>query len=100
MPVDHLRERFAEDVLHDDPFFTMNVVAQVVEMDEVGVFEVEAMGNAPEFGIRMSAKQLEGHFFASIADGEINLSKSALPHTPFKCEAVERTLAGPIGEFQ
>ena len=99
MAVDDLRERFAEDVFHDDPALAARVASEVVEVDEVGVFEVEAVADAVKFGVGVAAKELERDFLAAIRDGEVDLTESALTDAPFKGEAVEWALPGAIGEL-
>ena len=46
VPLDDLGERFAEDVLHDDPGVAVLVLADVVHVDEVGVLQVQAVEDA------------------------------------------------------
>ena len=99
MPVDDLRERFAEDVLHDDPLVAARVGAEVVEVDEVGVLEVEAVGDAAQFDVGVAAEELERDFLAAVADGEVDLAEPALADAALDRVAVERSLPGAVGEL-
>ena len=51
------------------------VGAEVVEVDEVGVLEVEALGDAAQFGVGVAAEELERDFLAAVADGEVDLAE-------------------------
>ncbi len=72
--------------------------AQIVEVDEVGVLEVEAVGDAAELDVRVAAEQLERDFLAGVADGEVDLAEPALADAAFDGEARQRPLAGAVGE--
>ena len=97
--VDDLGERLAEDVLHHDPLVAARVGAEVVEVDEVGVLEVEAVADAAQFGVGVAAEELEGDFLAAVGDGEVDLAEPALADAPLEGVAVERSLAGAVGEL-
>ena len=97
--VDDLGERLAEDVLHDDPVLAAGVGAEVVEVDEIGVLEVEAVADAAQLGVGVAAEELERDFLAAVADGEVDLAEPALADAPLEGVAVERPLAGAVGEL-
>ena len=97
--VDDVTERFAEDVLHDDPLIAAAVGAEVVEVNEVRVLEVDAVSDSAKFGVGVSAQEFERDFLAAIADGEIHLAERALADAPLEGVAVEWPLTGPIGEL-
>src|SRR5262249_44766578 len=73
---------------------------EVVKVDEVGVFEVQAVADAAELGVGAAAdEELERNFFAAVGDGEVHLAKPALAEAPLDGEAVERALAPSVGEL-
>jgi hypothetical protein len=69
-------------------------------VDEVRMLEVEAVRDASEFGIGVAAEELEGDLLAAVRDREVDLPESALADTTLEGEAVERSLAGAVGELQ
>ena len=100
MAVDDLGKRLAEDVLHDHPLLAARVGAEVVEVDEIGVFEIEAVADAAELGVGVPAEKLERNFLTAVRDGEVNFAEPALAHAPLEGEAIERPLPGPVSELQ
>ena len=100
MAVDDLGERLAEDVLHDHPVIAARIAAEVVEVDEVGVLEVEAVGDAAELGVGVAAEKLEGDLLAPIGDREVDLAEAALADAALEGVAVKRPLPGAVGELQ
>ena len=69
-------------------------------MDEVGVLEVEAMGDAAELDVGVAAEELERDFLAAIGDGEVDLAEPALADAALDGVPIQRSLAGAVGEFQ
>ena len=96
--VDGVFERFAGDVLHDHPAVVVLVGADVVERDQVGVLQVEALGDAAELDLEVAADELEGHFLAGVADGEIHLAEAAAAHAALDRVAFQRARAAGVGE--
>jgi hypothetical protein len=97
--VDYLRQRLAEDIFHYDPLLAASVGAEVVQMNEIGVLEVEAMGDAAEFRVGVPTKELESNLLAAVADREVHLAEPALTHAAFERVAVERPLSGSVAEL-
>ena len=75
--VDRVLQACAGDVLHDDPGVALIVVADVVEVDQVRVLEVEALADAAQLDVEVPLDVLEGDFLAGVADGEIDLAEAA-----------------------
>ena len=99
MPVEDDVERLAGDVLHDDPVIALVVGAQVVQVDEVGVLEVQALGDAAQLDLRVAAHQLEGDFLAAVADGEVDLAEAAPADAALERETVQGSLSGTVDEL-
>ena len=76
----------------------LGVGAQVVEADEVGVLEVEALGDAAQLDVAVAAHQLEGDFLAAVADGEVDLAEAAAADAALERVAVQGPLSGTVGE--
>jgi len=76
MSADHRAERLTGHILHDDPVIAVRIGAQIVQMHEVGVLEIEAQFNAAQLHFGFAAKELEGDLFATIADAEIDPRRS------------------------
>src|SRR5581483_11534485 len=95
---DDLGERLAEDVLHHQPGVAVLVGLEVVDVDEVGVLEVEAVGDAAELDVRVTAEELQRHLLAAVGDGEVDLAEAALADPALDGVPVQRPLAGPVGE--
>jgi hypothetical protein len=87
---DDLLQRLARRVLHDDPGIVVLVLLNVVQRDEVGVFQVQALGDAAQLDVEVVAHQLQGDFLAAVADGEVDLAEAAAADAPLDGVAVER----------
>ena len=74
-------------------------VLQVVEVDQVGVLEVQALGHAAQLDLGVAADQLEGHFLAAVADGEVDLAEAAAADAALERVAVQGPLSGTVGEL-
>src|SRR5262249_57197626 len=100
VPVEDIGQRFATNVLHDHPVVALAVGAQVVEGEQVGVFEVEALGHAAQLHIQVvAAHQLEGHFLAAVAEGIVDLAEAPTADAPLERIPIEDTLSGTVGEL-
>ncbi len=95
---DRVLERFAVDQLHDDPAVVLIVLADIVQGHQMGVLQVQAVRDAAELDVQVAADQLQGDFFAGIADGEIDLAESPAADAPLDRIALERPGAGGIEE--
>ena len=51
--------------------------ADVVQGDQVGVLQVQALRDAAELDVQVAADELEGDFLAGVAGGEIDLAEAA-----------------------
>src|SRR5262249_12109887 len=99
MPAEHDIERFAGDVFHDHPVIALAIGAQVVEVHQVGVLEVQALSHAAQLDMVVAADQFEANFFPSIADGKVDLAKTATPDATLERVALERPLTGTVVEL-
>ncbi len=61
IPLDHVLQALAGDVLHHDPGLLPIVVANVVERDQVGMLQVEALADPAEFDIQVAPNSLQRH---------------------------------------
>ena len=68
----------------------MLVGLDVVEGDQVGVLQVEALRDAAELDIEVAADELEGDFFAGVAGGEIDFAETAPADAALDRVAIER----------
>ena len=64
------------------------------------MLEIQAMRHAAQFDVEVVADQLERDFLAAVADGEINLAKSAAADAALDRIAGQGSGAAGIGEFQ
>src|SRR5690606_7603851 len=94
--LDDRLERLARHVLHDDPLVSHGVGAEVVDGDQVGVLEIEAVSHAPHLDIEIAADELEGDLFTGVARGEVNLAESAATDSTLDGIAVERFRAAGV----
>ena len=62
------------------------------------MLEVDALGHAAQLDVVLAAHQLEGHFLAAVADGEIDLAEAAAADAALDREAIQGPLAGTVGE--
>ena|SRR5438128_1465680 len=91
--IDQLSERRAGDVFHDDEGNAVGIVADVEDRDQVGAFEVHALADAAQLDLLVALDDFQRHFAAAVADGVINLAKSAASHAALDRVAIERTIA-------
>ena len=75
------------------------VGADVVQADQVGVLEVEALGDAAELDFQIAADELERDFLAGVAGGEIDFAKTAAAHAALDRVTLQRTRAAGVREF-
>src|SRR5262249_21103855 len=95
---DHRPQRLAGDVLHDDPALAPAVHAQVVQVNEVGVLEVEAQFDAAQFDVRLAAQEFERDLLAAVADGEVDLAEAAAADAALQREPVQGPRSGTVSE--
>ena len=74
-----------------DPLVAHLVGADVVQADQIGVLQVEALRDAAELDFQIAANQLERDFFAGVAGGEIDFAKSAASDAALDRVALQRT---------
>ena len=99
MAVDHVFERLAGDVFHDHPLVALLVGADVVEGDQIGVLQVEALRDAAELDVEVAADELERDFLAGVAGGEVDFAEAAPADAALDRVAVQRPRAAGVGEF-
>ena len=58
------------------------------------MLEIQAMLDAAQLDVEIAPDQLQRHFLAAVADGEINLAESSPPHAPLDRIARQRPIAG------
>ena len=75
------------------------VGSDVVERDQVGVLQIEALGNAAELDVEIAADELKCDFFAGVAGGEVDFAESAAPDAALDRVAIERPGASRMSEF-
>ena len=56
----------------------LSSLADVVEGQQVGVLQVEALADAAEFDVEVAADQLQGDFLAGVAGGVVDFAEAAL----------------------
>ena len=95
---DGLFEALAGDVLHDDPVVAPLVLPDVVDRQQVGVLEVEALLDAAELDVEVAADQLQGDFLAGVAGGVVDLAEPAVADAALDRVAVQRPRPAGIGE--
>ena len=66
------------------------VLADVVEAEQVGMLEVEALPHAAEFGIEIAADELQGDFLAGVAGGVVDFAEAAAAHAALDGIAAQR----------
>src|SRR5262249_42354419 len=72
---------------------------QVVQGDEVGVLQVEALGDAAELDVGVPARhQLQRHLLAAVADPVVDLAEAAAADAALDRVAVQRPLSRTVGE--
>src|SRR5262245_2980700 len=77
MPRQDRRERLAGDIFHDEPLILVLVFADVVQMDEVRVLEVQALLDAAHFDVVIGADPLERDLLAAVGDSEVDFAEAA-----------------------
>ena len=75
------------------------VLADVVEAEQVGVLEVEALADAAELDVEIAADQLQGDFLAGVADGVVDLAEAALADAALDRVALQRPRAAGVSEL-
>ena len=78
----HVLEVPVGHVLHHHPGVALVVLADVVEVQQVGVFQVEALADAAEFDVEVAADQLQRDVLAGVAGGVIDFAEAALADAP------------------
>ena len=73
-------QALARHVLHHHPGVAGIVLADVVEAQQIGMLEVEALPHAAEFGIEIAADELQGDFLAGVAGGVVDFAEAAAAH--------------------
>src|SRR5205823_2531859 len=94
-------QRLAANVFHHHPRVALGVGLQVVERDEIGVLQVEALRDAAQLDVVIgaAAQQLERDLLAAVADGEVDLAEAAAADAALQDVAVQRSLPGAVGEL-
>ena len=75
--IEVIAERLAFDELHDDPTLLVIVIADVVDGNEIGVAKVQAVANPSHLDIEILLDPFQGDFFARVALGKVDLSKTS-----------------------
>src|SRR5579875_3703954 len=92
-------EWLTRDVFHDYPAVALRIGTQIVEIDEVRVFQVQALCHAAQLDLCIAPHQLEGDFFAAVADSEINFAEAAATNAALQRETIQRPLSRTVGEL-
>src|SRR4026208_2045224 len=87
--VDGVFKAGAGDVFHDDPGVADVVVANVVQVDEVRMLEVETLADAAQLHLEVALDVLKSQFLSGVAGGEIDLAKAAAADAPLDDEAFQ-----------
>ena len=94
-------EWFAVNVFHHQPVIATFISLQVVQVNEIRVLEVQAIGDAAKLGVRAAAKeQFERGLFTAVGDGEVDLAEPTLAQATLDRVAIQRALAPSVGESQ
>ena len=99
MGIEDLREALTRHVFHHDPVIAVGVLLDVKDRDEVGMLQVEALGNSPELHVEVILQKLEGHLLPGISEGIIHLPEASPVNGPLDCVAVKRLRFRLTGEF-
>src|SRR6185503_3121255 len=86
----------AGDILHHDPRVARFVVANVVEIDEVRMLEVEALPDAAQLNLQIALDMLERQFLTRIARREINLAKPTAANAALNDKAFQRSRSAGV----
>jgi len=81
------------DILHHHPPDLLLVSADVVQRDQIRVFEIQALRRAAEFDLQIALDPLERDFLASIAEREVDLAEAADTEPTLDRETVQHARA-------
>ncbi len=65
-------------VFHDHPGVALLVLADVVEIEQVRVFQIEALADAAQFDVEIPPDQFQGDVLAGVAGGVVDFAEAAL----------------------
>src|SRR5207248_11095273 len=78
----------------------LGIGAEVVEGEQVGVLEVEALGHAPQFDVQVVApNELQGHFLAAVAERVVDFAEPALADAALNRVPIEDPRARAVEEL-
>src|SRR5215510_1622507 len=86
-------------VFHDDPGVVVLRRKDVVDADEMGVLEVQALADAAQLDVEVLLHQLESHFLAAVGDRQKDLAEAAPAEAAPDRVLLDRLRTGSIGEF-
>src|SRR5262249_42617927 len=98
VPGDDLVERLAVDVLHHDPLIAVLGLLDVVDGDEVGMLEVEALADPTQLDVEVALDELEGDLLAAVGDRLVDLAEAAPAQVPLDGVALEGSVARGVRE--
>jgi hypothetical protein len=98
MSFDGVAQTEASHVFHNDPTLIGRIEFDVIQPDQVGVFEVQALAYTAHLHFQIALDLFERDLFAGIIDGEIDLAKPADAHSAFDGKTAERLIA--ISKFK
>ena len=93
------RQAGAGDVLHHHPVISLGVGPQIKDRQQVGVLQVQALPNPPQFHLGVPLQQLEGDLFPGVGQSVIHLSEATAVDGPLNSQPREGRSVGGKGEF-
>ena len=94
--VECVLQRQAADVFHHHPGVAVVVLADVEQVQQIGMFQVQALPDAAQFDVQIPADELQRDFLARVAHGVIDFAEAALAHAAFEGVALQRPRAPGI----
>src|SRR5437870_4100850 len=92
-------QRFAGDIFHYDPLIAGLVGAEIEDIDEIRMLQVDAVRNATQLDAAVAAEQFQRDLFAAIGDGKIDFAEAAFADAALDGVTIERSLTGTVSEL-
>src|SRR5262249_39729901 len=99
MPGQHLIEALPGHVFHDDPGVVVLCLEDVVDEDEMGVLEVQALTDAAALHAEAVLHQLECDFLAAVGNRQIDFAEAAPAEAVPNRVPLDGLRTGSIDEF-
>jgi hypothetical protein len=83
MVTDHILETRSGHKFHHDPALAVIVQLDIPQVDQVGVFQIEALPDATQLDFQIPSNSLDGHLFSRVTDGKIDFAEAPDAEAPF-----------------